>query len=426
MPRDCTALPYWFRTNAQSRSYIAVSHTNMPKNNNNKTKLNKDLKRVTRDIKRLRVKPKTSSKFSVGELTGFLPANVSYKSATDIGVALGNKMVAGGPEISTKNRVYTVRNRELIDSEIAGATSFTLRKFIEINPGLSETFPWLSGIATNYTEYKFKRLVFRYITRSPTTKQGSVLFSPLYDPLDPAPPSEQAASSIRGTVEGPVWNELVLVADHLLSDAYKRYFIRQGPVAADLKTYDPLALVLFTNDCVDASPIGKLWVEYEIDFFEPTSPLSEGASKSKPSGLSVWTSSLVSTPQLLVLGNNTLNLNQLESKCDALHILPRVGLDGAFYVPPGCYLITGFLSLSNSIAELTTFSCYITKNGVVVAENAQFHGIPAGNGLIQGWWQDCIKSNGTDLFALKINITNAATGTLYAWRAALSIEVCSS
>lgn len=402
-----------------------------PKNNNNfksKKAQARAMTQLASAVKQMRIKPKTQKKMSVGSLAGFLPANVTYKGTTDIGVALGKKMAVVGPSMSGRGRVYNVKNRELVLSEIAGATSFTQQGFIEINPGLAATFPWLAAIAQNYSEYKFNKLVFRYVTRSPTTLAGSVMLLPLYDPLAVAPVSEQAASSVRGTLEGPVWEELAISVDQLVANAYKRYFIRNGPVAADQKTYDPCALVVYTNDCVGTTPVGKLWVEYDVDFFEPTSSLDAGVPTQAPHGVSMWAWVYGASNQNMNSGVNNVDWRIGAPVCNALSLTlaggaPVVG--GYFIPPPGCYIIRAYFGLSDDTAEILALRCQILKNGSIITTGTAVRSTMTVNSKARMDIMACVNCSGTDEIKTVIWYDTGA-GAVVLETAAISLEICSN
>lgn len=403
----------------------------MPPKNKSKKSQTKAVNQLARAVKSMRVQPKRQSKaLSLGGLAGILPANVTYKGATEIGVALGKKMFVNGPTISTgRGRVYNVKNRELVMPNINGAGSFTLQQQIEINPGLSATFPWLSAIAANYSEYKFNKLVFRYITRSPTTKSGAVMIVPLYDPLSVAPLSEQAASAVRGALEGPVWEELAIQADQLMSNAYKRYFLRNGPIASDLKTYDPMALAIYTNDCVDNSPVGKLWVEYDVDFYEPTSTLDLGVPTQQPSGISMWAFVDGVSNQNLVVGPNNIDWRIGAPVCNSLKLTLAPGppvAGGYFTPPPGCYIVRAFLSVKDNTAESISISFYTLKNGVLHTSGTQNALTVTAGQIFPLELMDCINCNGTDTIQTVAQMGFGGAGTVTVIRAAVSLEICSN
>jgi hypothetical protein len=160
-------------------------------------------------------------------------------------------------------------HRELIQA-VNGTTSFTVSQF-PLNPGLSITFPWLATQAVAWEKYRFNRLAFCYYTRAPTSTQGSFLHVPDYDAADPAPTTETIASTYNGAVEDAVWKDSCCELDVKM---FRELFIRTGALAQnlDIKTYDTGNFFSCTTDASSASPIGKLWVEYDIELINPQLP----------------------------------------------------------------------------------------------------------------------------------------------------------
>jgi hypothetical protein len=166
-----------------------------------------------------------------------------------------------------------VVHRELVGN-LVGQVAFTLGT-VTVNPGLSGTFPWLSGIAQSFEEYKFNKLRFCYYPRCSTATAGSVMLIPEYDVTEDPPVTEQIAASYVGTREDAPWKaQVVDLPASALQGTAKRHFVR--PLTGlinpneDPKLYD---VALFYTGAVDASganqPWGKLWVEYDVDLYLP-------------------------------------------------------------------------------------------------------------------------------------------------------------
>jgi hypothetical protein len=153
-----------------------------------------------------------------------------------------------------------------------GTASFTVAATFPLNPGMAVTFPWLSGEAVGWEQYRFHRLRFCYYTRGATTDRGSVMLVPDYDAADEAPATEQIASSYENTVEEAPWVEWFCCDMDVksMTEPGDRKYVRSGSLASnlDIKTYDGGNLFLCTTDG-SAVNWGKLWVEYDVEFFKP-------------------------------------------------------------------------------------------------------------------------------------------------------------
>jgi hypothetical protein len=188
------------------------------------------------------------------------------------------------PNISmgSKGASCRVRHRELV-TNISGSVAFAVALRLALNPGLAATFPWLSSIAASWEKYKFHKLAFKYLTRTGSTTPGSVILAPDYDASDGPPASEQIVSAFSDLVEDVPWRESMTCAlkAQSMNSSVPVHFVRSEPVAAnnDIKVYDVGQFFVCTVDGT-AVPWGKLWVEYDVEFFIPQLP-SGGL---KPSG----------------------------------------------------------------------------------------------------------------------------------------------
>jgi len=203
-----------------------------------------------------------------------------------------------------------VQHREFVDYMIPtqGALSAFSPKSYPLNPGQDETFSWLSNLALNWESYKFHKLAFHYVPRVPTSQAGSFLMAPDYDAADVAPLDEFTIMSYESAKESSVWAPLTINLDlKSLAGGRSRHFVRTGALAAnlDIKTYDcgNLWVVFDANDSSSSGvAFGKLFVEYDVEFFTPQlpptgDPLVGGATANSGAG----------TTQTLPLGTAPVN-----------------------------------------------------------------------------------------------------------------------
>jgi len=172
-----------------------------------------------------------------------------------------------------RNGKILVCHSELV-GDVLGTAGFTPVTF-SINPGLQSLFLWLSNIATNYESYVFKKLKLRYLPACSTDNAGSVYTSVDFDPADPAPSTERQLANYQGTKFSPPWKAQTY--DCLANNLRKRssYFVRSGPLTAteDLGLFDTGNLIIATVGCA-AVTVGKLWVDYEVEFSTPDFPIT--------------------------------------------------------------------------------------------------------------------------------------------------------
>jgi len=178
------------------------------------------------------------------------------------------------PRIKSTRDTCNIVHREFIGN-VSGSANFTLGNTFSVNPGLQATFPWLSIMAQGWEEYRFRYLRFCYYTRTGSNTPGSVILAPDYDASDAVPATEQIMTSYDEVREDAPWKDncCALKASLMSGASAKRHFVRVGALSPnqDVKLYDVANFYVGTVDGT-AIPWGKLWVEYDIDFFIPQLP----------------------------------------------------------------------------------------------------------------------------------------------------------
>lgn len=96
------------------------------------------------------------------------------------------------PKFSTTVQSFVMTKREFITNIVTSASANTFEYDVfQLNPGLSNTFPWLSQIAPNFETYKCHGLMFEFRStssdalNSTNTALGQVIMSCQYDAANP-------------------------------------------------------------------------------------------------------------------------------------------------------------------------------------------------------------------------------------------------
>lgn len=196
--------------------------------------------------------------------------------------------VSRKPRIIASHDRSFIAHSELIAS-LRDADTFTIINTFPINPGLAVTFPWLSTQAVGWETYRFKSLTFRYYTRCGTGQIGSTLIIPDYNAADGPPTTETVASSYEDVAADVPWKQIVCrLNPRALQRVNAKHFIRTSttlPPNEDVRLFDAANVYIASTDGTGGAPIGKLWVEYEVEFFTPTLPPSGGGGGGGPPGL---------------------------------------------------------------------------------------------------------------------------------------------
>lgn len=167
------------------------------------------------------------------------------------------------PVITSSKRGTFITGHEEI-ATVFGSVSFQATQY-KINPGLP-TYTWLSTQAKGWDKYKFSKLEFVYIpSEAVVTTPGSVYIVADFDPTDSPPQSLASMSTFETQSNGRVFEAVRLnVPSKHMFDGIQTKKIRCGPVSGDLQLYDAASVSICTISST-ASPIGQLWVYYELE-----------------------------------------------------------------------------------------------------------------------------------------------------------------
>lgn len=182
----------------------------------------------------------------------------------------------GVPKVHAGKNSVTISHREFL-GDITGSTGFNSRVYT-LNPGSSNTFPWLSNIAGMFQSYKFKGLVFTFNSTSAdalnsvNTALGTVVMSTQYNVALPTFLNKAEMEQYEYTVSGrPSKNLVHCVECDPSLQVMEHLFTRTGslPAGQDYQFYDWGNFQFATVGMQAAATIGELWVSYEVEFLKP-------------------------------------------------------------------------------------------------------------------------------------------------------------
>lgn len=173
-----------------------------------------------------------------------------------------------------------ITHREYIGDIYSSTAEFSAVSF-EINPGMNETFPWLSPIANQYTGYRLLGAVAEFVSEGSeytnSAGLGYVAMAAQYNVVDPPFTTKrdmlnsQFGSAAKPSKSFPMWLECK--PQFLIEDSF---FIRSGsvPASADPRLYDLARLnVAVGGNTVSDVIIGELWLTYDVELILPISTL---------------------------------------------------------------------------------------------------------------------------------------------------------
>lgn len=141
----------------------------------------------------------------------------------------------------------------------------------DLNPGVADTFTWLSYQARLFEYYIVNAFSVRWSPSVAQTTAGSIYMAIDYDSRDAAPATISNMTNFTTFKMTPTREPMVLTGVPALMNAQvKQHAVRNGAVtASDIKTYDFGKLLIYVEGDTLAAA-GTLLVSYDITFLSPT------------------------------------------------------------------------------------------------------------------------------------------------------------
>ncbi|QMW68802.1 capsid protein [Crucivirus-324] len=186
--------------------------------------------------------------------------------------AMANGALPGGACI--------ISHREYLGDIISNSVANTFHsQNFSINPGLANTFPWLSQLATNFTQFRIMGMAFEFRSmsadalNSTNTALGQVIIATNYDPASPAFSSkaEMENSAYAQSIK-PSSSVLHLIECDTSTMPVSEMYVRSGdiPTGTDIRFYDLGTTTVATNGFQGTSVnAGELWVTYQVLLLKP-------------------------------------------------------------------------------------------------------------------------------------------------------------
>lgn len=182
------------------------------------------------------------------------------------------------PGMHDEGQSIVVRHKEFI-GQIVSSTGFVVQYELPLNPGMTQTFPWLSGVADRFQEYAFKGVVFHYIPTSghaisgTSPSLGSVMMQTSYRASDEAPIDKvEMMNEFWASESVPSETFIHPLECDPKENPFNVHYIRNDapPVADSLMMYDLGRTYIATNGQLAAGNVlGDLWVTYEVELKKP-------------------------------------------------------------------------------------------------------------------------------------------------------------
>lgn len=277
------------------------------------------------------------------------------------------------PEMHRSGQSVVIRHREYI-CEVIGSQSFTVQRVLPINPGVEETFPWLSGVAAQFQQYKILGMVYHYVPTSGAISSsqalGSVMLQTTYRATDASPSTKVEMMNEYWAVEGVPSTDIVhgLECDPK-ENPFSVHYVRSAGVGAtdNLLMYDLGKTFLATQgQTTNGVVLGDLWATYEIELIKPVITDSLG--------LGTRGARLINTS-----GSWTTTTNTFPSAFTITGFTPT----GTITMPRvlGCYVVTVIaVGATATSSWVPTVTGNVSTTGVTVFNGSWFSAANIGSG----------------------------------------------
>lgn len=172
------------------------------------------------------------------------------------------------PVIRTEGESTVFSHREYL-KDVLGGPGFSRVLGMDINPGLSDSFPLLSRFAMYFQKYQFEQLVFYYnstTTEGNANASGTVILASDLNPESPGFTSKRSAENSQYTTSGKVTDLIVSGFEcdpKQIGQTIK--YVRYGELISgtDTQNYDMGRFFCYTQN-VPQQEVGEIWVEYKV------------------------------------------------------------------------------------------------------------------------------------------------------------------
>jgi len=203
-----------------------------------------------------------------------------------------NSLIEGGhnivPSFGNNQSDVVLTNMEYVRDVYCPLTlnAFQVVDSIPLNPGLGESFPWLSQVAMNYEEYEFEQLIVTFkstIDQSLATngQTGQIALTTSYNPGQDPFGSKQEMMSYSGGMSCKTNQSMQhgVECDPSKNSGSAGKYVRPGVVTqGDLKNYDLGTTYLSILDAPTqflGVTLGELWITYTVRLRKPKLTVGE-------------------------------------------------------------------------------------------------------------------------------------------------------
>lgn len=260
-------------------------------NNNN----NAEVKALTAMVKKLTTTPKPKQPsgtplgrtvLSIGDaISGFFGGGKIFGSGAyklqggNTSWDVGNQV----PAMHTNSSNIRLAHKEYV-GQVTSSSAFTIQYNESVNPTNQVLFPYLSGIASSFQEYRFKGLCFYFKStsadalNSTNTALGAIIMAAQYRADAPDPIGKvQMLNEMWSTDGKPSTNIGMPLECSPAECPLNILYCGDGSSGSnDPKFFDLAKFFLASQGSQATADVGELWVTYDIELYKPILSLSTG------------------------------------------------------------------------------------------------------------------------------------------------------
>lgn len=185
-------------------------------------------------------------------------------------VSRQRNIIASAPAING-GKGFRVVHREWLQ-QIVSVQTFTGAGRYIVQPGLSDNFPWLSQLASNFENYKVNKMRYVYRNRSSTSSAFTIYIASQYDVNDSEFKSVEEVMNYTGAKEEVCWKDFTYDVRPEKGRLLRKYMVRTDtlPSGIDPTAYDTaLVTICGVGSGAVGTLLGELLVEYDVTFTNP-------------------------------------------------------------------------------------------------------------------------------------------------------------
>lgn len=215
---------------------------------------------------------------SIGETAGSIISTVTGMGTYHVNQNTLAFKSAPTPTFARNDKGIRICHREFL-ADVRGSVEFENKSY-QINPGIPRSFPWLSQLAGNFTQYKMHGLLYEFRPTSGMVTSsaglGSVQMATNYNPNAEEFRSKREVDSYNFATSVVPWKSALHAVECKPSlSANPIKWIRDTSVAIPLVDTDVGLFQISTQGQPSEYTLGELWVTYDVELIQQKLDLAE-------------------------------------------------------------------------------------------------------------------------------------------------------